>query len=154
MAELADLITGVIVLLAVGLSAVLMITLFNAVAANPVFEEQADNDTKDILTQTTNTFYMWDYAGAFIFFMIMLVSVMAGALIRSHPIFFVFSLLFMLVWASIAFIFSVIYTEIMSAPALSAVAANFTWTLLLFQYLPFIGLVFLGIVAVATHGKT
>lgn len=154
MAELADLITGVIVLIAVAFCAVLMITLFGAVANNAVFQEQADNDTKDILAQTTNTFYMWDYAGAFIFFMIMLVSVMAGALIRSHPIFFVFSILFMIIWASIAFIFSVVYTELMSHALLSSVAAQFTWTLLTFQYLPFIGLVFLGIVAVATHGKT
>ena len=154
MAELADLIVGVIVLLAVGLSAVLMITMFNSVAANPEFNALADNNTKDILTQTTNTFYMWDYAGAFVFFMIMLVSVMAGALVRSHPIFFVFSVLFMIIWASIAFIFSVVYTELMSNAIISSVAAQFTWTLLLFQYLPFIGLVFLGIVAVATHGKT
>ena len=154
MAELADLIVGVIVLLAVGLSAVLMITMFNSVAANPEFNALADNNTKDILTETTNTFYMWDYAGAFVFFMIMLVSVMAGALVRSHPIFFVFSVLFMIIWASIAFIFSVVYTELMSNAIISSVAAQFTWTLLLFQYLPFIGLVFLGIVAVATHGKT
>jgi hypothetical protein len=148
-----DYLAGIIVLLLVAICAMCMIVIFNGFEADTQFNDTLDPTSYQRFDQVRTSLYVWDYAGAFLLFGIIAVSIISAAFINSHPVLFVASLLFMLIVTTISSVFTYIYMTLASDSMLVAVANNFHWTFLVFQYLPIIGLVAMVGIAVATHGK-
>lgn len=154
MVSMADMLVGTVVLLVCAIAAITMISLMNQIQANPTFNSKIPSQGKNSLNLVKSSLYVFDYGGAFLLFAITGISAIAGTMIRSKPIFFALSLITMTIFVIISTMFTLTYKTLASQQFFAAVANNFPWTLLAFQYLPIIGLAGLAITAIATYGKT
>jgi len=149
-----DMVVGIVLLMAVAITAVTAIMVFNQLENHPDFNNSLPPQGYAAFNTVRQSLYVWDYAGVFLLFSIIGITVLSAATIRSRPAFFAVGLLFMLILTTISTLFTLIYTDLMSNTYFVAIANTFTWTLLAFQWLPIIGLVGMAAIAVATHGKT
>lgn len=80
-------------------------------------------------------------------------SVISAFFVDSHPVFFIFSVIGLMVVIFINTLLVNVFWEFATNPALIAVANNFPYIIIFMKNLPIITLLFGLLIAIVTHGK-
>lgn len=79
--------------------------------------------------------------------------IIAAFFIQSHPAFFFIAILFLLIVVVIAVVFSNVYQTITETESMAASAAEFTFSNLFMEYLPYIILIFAAAILIVLFAK-
>lgn len=98
----------------------------------------------------TGAYGVMDNMFIFVAVLLCLTTLGLAFMVDSHPIFFIFSLIFLIVFTALTAVFSNIYYEIASA---TGVGASFPGFQLLWQNFPFISILMSLLIVLVMHGK-
>lgn len=137
--------------------AIVVIVLFNLLSE---FKDQSDkNDlfsgvSQNILDEKVEAFpILYDTVMITFIVGICLTNLVASFVIRTHPIFFIISLLMLLVFAIPFSVFSNIFEDVSSTNALTTTTASFNWLPYIMDKFPLWMVVINIIVAIAVYSK-
>jgi len=137
---------GIGVILAVALSNNVVAGLNQSVGGSNVYIQKAAADVNA-------TFLLFDVAIVELFFGLSLLSIGTAFLIRSHPIFYFFNLIAIIIVMAVAPSISNAFFDFISNPSIASTATIFPNTIILFENLPLFLLIISILIAVATLAK-
>jgi len=86
--------------------------------------------------------------------MVNLAAIISAAMIRTHPVYFASSIVLLIFLVMMSAIFANVYYEIASNSVIAPFASEYTLLYNVFLYLPYLSLIFSGLLAIVTWGKT
>ncbi len=143
-----------ILLLVVILFSIAIFVLFSytiSLELLPAFNDTGLNVT--FLHQAQTALRVFDSGMAFLVGGFMIALIVSSFYIRTHPVFFILTLLVGVVVLMVSPIISNLYGEIASHTSMQAAANEFPIMTNVFQYLPYIVLAFIVIVSIVLYSK-
>lgn len=112
------------------------------------------DESKDILEAGVSSIYLFDYGVLLLAVGASLFSIISAYYVRSHPIFFIFSMIML----SIVIMFSAVVTNVLyafvTATPIVVIANSFPYSVILITNLPLFSLIVGILIAIAMYGKS
>lgn len=137
--SITDVVLVMVVMLVMSVTLLVVYNIYDNL--NTRFQASSDLDSqgKAVSNEINDTFSgIIDNSMLFILIGLSLVAFFLAAMVRVHPLFFIFYLIILGVLIVISAAFSNIYEKAAQTGTLSSVASNLTFTTLIMQYLPII----------------
>lgn len=147
---------GIINLIIVAIIA--LVFAFSILIGNLVLTEFADKAGPMLADTTPLSIGQQAYGALNIMFVVLMGGAFIAVVISSfqvetHPVFFVASLLVMIILVMIGAVFTNIYHEVVTSTALSATGSEYTFMNAFFENLPRLFLFFSGVIAIVQFSK-
>jgi len=128
-----DILVVLTLLFVFGFVTILMAGVYNEYI-DSIDDNQAFNNTVNnaVEERTENLFLTFDYIYVFVLLSLIMLVVASSFYIRTHPVFFFVSLLFLIVMVVLGAVFSDVFDTAMDAPILAEQASNYniiTWVM-------------------------
>lgn len=148
----ADLMGIVVVVLILSLTIIIAGKVIGEISTE--WDEIApDTVSKEIMEQGKATINTFDYLFLFAFMGLGLASVIGASLIDTHPIFFVFSILLLVIIIFVGAQITNVFNEVITTTEMAAIANSFPIMVGLMRNLPLIMLMFGSLISIVLYGK-
>ena len=134
------------VILSIHITNTMVVGLNQSVGGSNTYIQKASADV-------TNTFLLFDAAIVEVFFGLAIIAIASAFLIKSHPIFYFFTLIAIIIILAVTPSIANGFFDFVTNPTIVATANNFPLTIQLFQSLPTILLIISVLIAIATLAK-
>lgn len=154
-----DLYFTLALLLIVTITVIVSYSVFSSLTTSAAWNETmfASGTAAEInatVASTNQAFLAFDSALVFFYILINLAAVISAAFVRTHPVFFISSILLLVFLCMLSAIFANVYYMVASNSFLAPFASQFPLLYNAFLYLPYISIVFGFLLAVVMYGKT
>jgi len=105
------------------------------------------------IEQLKGTFAFFDYMVVFLYFALMLAAVISAYFIKSHPLYAIAGFLYLIISVLLTPSIANMLLAFVQATGMSSAVAAFPFTIVLFENLPVISLIFGVILVFASYGK-
>lgn len=150
--SIGDLLWIGVILLVISVTILICYKVYDAIDTKFQESSQLPATSKAASSQIKGHFSgVLDNSFLFLTIMLALMAFVLAALVRVHPIFFVFYILMLALVIFLAGVFSNIYQEMAGQPEMTALADDLTFISLIMTYLPFLVGVFGSILSIVMY---
>lgn len=148
-----DTLAAIVLIFGAAVAVLICAFVINALHTDATVTSTLGNESTAYLQTGENVMFMFDILLIFVYFGSVAASVITSFFVRSHPVFFVVGIMYMLIIVAITSVFSNAYIELGSQAGLDAIANQFQWIYFFFLHLPKIAFISMLAIAIALHGK-
>ena len=143
------------VMLVVSIVLLISVTVWYSVSTSATWNATMNTAETNATRASVNTAYStFDSMLVVFYVMVNLAAVISAAMVRTHPVYFAASIILLVFLCMMSAIFANVYYEVASASMIAPYANNYSLLYNVFLYMPYLSILFGGLLAIVTWGKT